>query len=78
MKLEIQSQDHINIHALYAGYVVIEQITGTNENSSVFIAAHNIDMLCHMLQEAKTVAQEKQKQYLQKKNDCLIYQEKNK
>ena len=63
---------------MYDGYVAIEQIDGTNENSSVFIAANNIDMLCQMLQEAKTVAQEKQKQYLQKKNDYLIYQEKNK
>ena len=78
MKLTIQSQYHINIHAMYDGYVAIEQIDGTNENSSVFIAANNIDMLCQMLQEAKTVAQEKQKQYLQKKNDYLIYQEKNK
>ena len=63
---------------MYDGYVAIEQIDGTNENSSVFIAANNIDMLFQMLQEVKTVAQEKQKQYLQKKNDYLIYQEKNK
>ena len=71
MKLEIQSQDHVNIYSSSTGHVVIEQVANSGENCLVFIAIQNVDILCKMLQEKKNHAIERRITFLEKQNAFL-------
>lgn len=56
MKIEIQSQNELEVYASDVGYVCIYQPDPYGEHSLVLIAIQNVDTLCQMLQEAKAQA----------------------
>lgn len=57
MKLEIQSQDHIEVYASTVGYCCIRQLDPLAETDRIILISPNcVDQLCSFLQTAKEQA----------------------
>jgi hypothetical protein len=67
MKLEIQSQNDTEVYASDVGYVCISQPNPWGDDGLVLMAIHNVDVLCQMLQKAKSDAIENRTAYLEEK-----------
>ena len=58
MKLEIPKQEHTEIIPFVTGHVWITQKINT-EQAHIVIPVENVDLFCHMLQEAKRQSEER-------------------
>jgi hypothetical protein len=64
MKLEIPSQNDTEVYASDVGYVCIKQPNPWGEDSLIIMAIDNVDILCQMIQVAKSDAIKNRNEYL--------------